>query len=273
MKCILCDKSLKITLNSSFLNLPVYFCGDCNIHMNGDSIQQKTEKVSDMYKKDFWDKNNAEVEINSDHTDKNSEGKKRDLISQYLYTKKFISGKNFFEIGVGTGQAILWFENNGFNVKGIEPDGRNVSMINAKLKRGKVIESSIEEFSIDEKFDVIWMSHVLEHLLQPDDFFRKIKNMLKKDGVLFIEVPNCEFKPMLKSSIEKSPHLYHFTKKSLSILASNTGYKILSCDIFRPAKKIEGIKHKILKNSFPYYPRIKTDENNGKYLRIILKNS
>ena len=87
MKCILCDKSSKKILNSSFLKLPVYFCGDCNIYMNGDSLRQKTEKVSDMYKKDFWDKNNAEVEINSDHTDKNSEGKKRDLISQIRILK------------------------------------------------------------------------------------------------------------------------------------------------------------------------------------------
>ncbi len=273
MRCMLCDKSTKKILDSSYLELPVYYCEYCNLYMNGDNLQEKTEKISNMYKGSFWNEGNAEVSINSDYTDADSEGKKRDLVSQYLYTKKFISGKKFFEIGVGTGQTILWFEDHGFDVKGIEPDGRNVSMINAKLKRGKVIESSIEEFSTDELFDVIWMSHVLEHILQPDDFFRKIKNMLKKDGILFIEVPNCEFKPTLKSSIEKSPHLFHFTKKSLSILASNTEYKILSCDIFRPAKKTEGIKQKVLKNSFPYYPRIKTDVNNGKYLRIILKNS
>ena len=141
------------------------------------------------------------------------------------------------------------------------------------LKRGRVVESSVEEFSSDEVFDVIWMSHVLEHLIEPDDFIKKIKNNLKKNGIFFIEVPNCEYEPMLKNSIEKNPHLFHFTKKALIKLVENAGYKIVSCDVFRPATKNEGVKHKILKNSFPYYPRILTDVHNGRDLRIILKNS
>ena len=141
------------------------------------------------------------------------------------------------------------------------------------MKTGKVIESSVEDFSTEEEFDVIWMSHVLEHLIEPDKFLKNIKMNLKKDGVFFIEVPNCEYKPMLENSIKKNPHLFHFTKKSLSKLVENLGYKILTCDVFRPATKSEGMKQKILKNSFPYYPRIMTDVHSGRDLRIILRNS
>ena len=231
------------------------------------------EKVSNLYKEDYWNQRNSETSINSEYTDTDSQGKRRNWISQFLYTKEHIAGNTILEIGVGAGQSILWFENEGFQVTGIEPDGRNVSMINRVLKRGRVIESSVEEFSSDEVFDVIWMSHVLEHLIEPDDFIKKIKNNLKKNGIFFIEVPNCEYEPMLKSSIEKNPHLFHFTKKALTKLVENAGYKIVSCDVFRPATKNEGMKHKILKNSFPYYPRILTDVHNGRDLRIILKNS
>ena len=78
---------------------------------------------------------------------------------------------------------------------------------------------------------------------------------------------------MLQSSIEKNPHLYHFTKKALTKMVEETGYKIVSYGIFRPATKSEGMRHKILKNSFPYYPRIMTDVHSGRDLRIILKNS
>ena len=98
-------------------------------------------------------------------------------------------------------------------------------------------------------------------------------NNLKKDGIFFIEVPNCEYEPMLQSSIQKNPHLFHFTQNALSKLVENVGYKILSCDVFRPATKSEGIRQKIMKNSFPYYPRIMTDVHSGRDLRIILKNS
>jgi len=273
IRCILCNGILEKYSKTSNLELVVNYCKECNLYINGDTKEEVLEKVSNLYKEDYWNQRNSETSINSEYTDTDSQGKRRNWISQFLYTKEHIAGNTILEIGVGAGQSILWFENEGFQVTGIEPDGRNVSMINRVLKRGRVIESSVEEFSSDEVFDVIWMSHVLEHLIEPGDFIKKIKNNLKKNGIFFIEVPNCEYEPMLKNSIEKNPHLFHFTKKALTKLVENAGYKIVSCDVFRPATKNEGVKHKILKNSFPYYPRILTDVHNGRDLRIILKNS
>jgi len=273
IRCILCNGILEKYSKTSNLELVVNHCKECNLYINGDTKEEVLKKVSNLYKEDYWNQRNSETSINSEYTDTDSQGKRRNWISQFLYTKEHIAGNTILEIGVGAGQSILWFENEGFQVTGIEPDGRNVSMINRVLKRGRVVESSVEEFSSDEVFDVIWMSHVLEHLIEPGDFIKKIKNNLKKNGIFFIEVPNCEYEPMLKNSIEKNPHLFHFTKKALIKLVENAGYKIVSCDVFRPATKNEGVKHKILKNSFPYYPRILTDVHNGRDLRIILKNS
>ena len=270
---MICNGILEKYSNTSNLDLPVNFCKDCNVYINGDTKEQVVEKVSNLYKGEYWNDRNSEISINSEFTDEDSQGKRRNWVSQFSYTKEHIVGKNLLEIGVGAGQSILWFEEEGFDVKGIEPDGRNVSMINKKLRKGKVIESSVEEFSTDEVFDVIWMSHVLEHLLEPMNFLKKIKNNLKNDGIFFIEVPNCEYEPMLQSSIQKNPHLFHFTTKSLSKLVEKLDYKILSCDVFRPATKSEGMRQKIMKNSFPYYPRIMTDVYSGRDLRIILKNS
>jgi len=271
--CILCNGILERYSETSNLGLPVNFCKNCNLYINGDAKEQVIEKVSNLYKGGYWNERNSETSINSEFTDVDSQGKRRNWVSQFLYTKEHITGKNLLEIGVGVGQSILWFEEEGFDVSGIEPDGRNVGMINKKLKKGKVIESSVEDFLTDEVFDVIWMSHVLEHIIEPIHFLKKIKNNLKKDGIFFIEVPNCEYEPMLQSSIQKNPHLFHFTQNALSKLVENVGYKILSCDVFRPATKSEGIRQKIWKNSFPYYPRIMTDVYSGRDLRIILKNS
>jgi len=273
INCILCNGILERYSETSNLGLPVNFCKNCNLYINGDAKEQVIEKVSNLYKGEYWNERNSETSINSEFTDVDSQGKRRNWVSQFLYTKEHITGKNLLEIGVGVGQSILWFEEEGFDVSGIEPDGRNVGMINKKLKKGKVIESSVEDFLTDEVFDVIWMSHVLEHIIEPIHFLKKIKNNLKKDGIFFIEVPNCEYEPMLQSSIQKNPHLFHFTQNALSKLVENVGYKILSCDVFRPATKSEGIRQKIWKNSFPYYPRIMTDVYSGRDLRIILKNS
>ena len=273
MKCIICDEILDIFTKESYLDLPVNYCKNCNLYINGDSKEEVNEKVSNMYKENYWNERNSETSINSEYTDVDSQGKRRNWVSQFSYTKPYINGNNLLEIGVGAGQSIFWFEEEGFDVYGIEPDGRNVNMINKKLKKGKVIESSVENFSSDEFYDIIWMSHVLEHLIEPIDFLRKIKNNLKKNSILFIEVPNCQHKPTLKSSIENNPHLFHFTKESLSHMVKDVGYQIISCDVFRPATKSEGMKQKIFKNLYKFYPRIMTDVHSGRDLRIILKNS
>ena len=273
MTCILCNGMLDEYSKESNLDLSINHCKNCNLYISGNTKQEVIEKVSELYKGDYWNEHNSETSINSEYTDVDSQWKRRNWVSQFLYTKQYITGKTLLEIGVGAGQSILWFEEEGFDVSGIEPDGRNVSMINKVLKRGKVAETSVEGFSSDKVFDVIWMSHVLEHLIEPVRFLKKIRSNLKKNGIFFIEVPNCEYEPMLQSSIEKNPHLYHFTKKALTKMVEEIGYKIVSCGIFRPATKSEGMRHKILKNSFPYYPRIMTDVHSGRDLRIILKNS
>ena len=248
MTCILCNGILDEYSKESNLDLSINHCKNCNLYISGNTKQEVIEKVSELYKGDYWNEHNSETSINSEYTDTDSQGKRRNWVSQFLYTKQYITGKTLLEIGVGAGQSILWFEEEGFDVSGIEPDGRNVSMINKVLKRGKVAETSVEEFSSDKVFDVIWMSHVLEHLIEPVRFLKKIRNNLKKNGIFFIEVPNCEYEPMLQSSIEKNPHLYHFTKKALTKMVEQTEYRIMSCDIFRPATKSEGMRHKILKN-------------------------
>lgn len=271
--CIICNGILEEYSKTSNLELVVNYCKKCNLYINGNTKEEVTIKVSSLYKQDYWNERDSETSINSNYTNIDSQGKRRNWMSQFLYTKKYITGNTILEIGVGAGQSIVWFENEGFQVTGIEPDKRNVSLINKILKKGKVIESSVEEFSSEKTYDVIWMSHVLEHLIEPIQFLKKIKKNMKKKGIFFIEVPNCEYKPTLKSSIEENPHLFHFTKRALVKMTEDIGYRVISSDVFRPATKSEGIKHRILKNSFPYYPRILTNSNSGRDLRVILSNN
>ena len=127
--CIICDGVLEEYSKTSNLNLVVNYCKKCNFYINGNTKEEVLDKISSLYKKDYWNERNSEISINSDYTDIDSQGKKRNWISQFLYTKKYITGKTILEIGVGAGQSIYWFENKGFHVTGIEPDKRNVQKI------------------------------------------------------------------------------------------------------------------------------------------------
>lgn len=141
------------------------------------------------------------------------------------------------------------------------------------MKKGKCINGYVEDIQIDSKFDILWMSHVLEHLIRPDLFLEKIKMNLKKDSVFFIEVPDCENNITLQDSL-LNPHTFHFTKTSLTKLAEKLGFSVITCDSFRPATKFEGTINKIFKNiikPYPHYPRILTNKSDGRDLRIVIK--
>ncbi|MGY5148968.1 MAG: class I SAM-dependent methyltransferase [Candidatus Nitrosopumilus sp. bin_68KS] len=230
-------------------------------------IKQKLKK---LYSGDYWNERKAKESIESNYTDSDSLGKLRNWISQFAYCQPYFKNKKtILDIGVGGGQAIYWFEKKGFEVTGIEPDSRNVELINKKLLRGNVIHSFIEDSNIDKTFDIVWMSHVLEHLVRPDIFLNNINRNLEKNGIFFIEVPGCDHEFTLQASIFKNPHIHHFTKKSLLKLVKRN-FNIIACDCFRPATKIEGLIQKIF-SPYQYYPRIKTSPEKGRDLRVILQ--
>jgi SAM-dependent methyltransferase len=85
-------------------------------------------------------------------------------------------------------------------------------------------------------FDIITMSHCLEHFALEDALFflKKVKNFLAKEGVLFIEVPHDDFRNKQRQSGSSSPHTIFFTPASLSSIAASSGYSVLFCSALGP---------------------------------------
>ncbi len=277
MECISCNsnKFLEYSKKSS-LNLSVYQCKKCKLIVTGKRKEEINEAISLMYSNEFWDyQKTYHGNINHEFTDIISKAKQRDFISQYKFCKPFFKNKKkILEVGSGIGHTIYWLDHKGYHVTGIEPDLENVSFINHRLKNSNVIHCFIDDFTKDEKYEIIWMSHVFEHLVEPDIFLEKIKKNMNEDSILFIEIPNCDHTPTLRDSIFLSPHVYHFTSKSIIDLCKKHNFEIIICKIFRPATKIEGIFNKLFSNLleiFPYYPRIECGIKQGRDLRIILK--
>lgn len=68
--------------------------------------------------------------------------------------------------------------------------------------------------------DLVVMSHVLEHVSNPIKFLMDATRTLRKDGVLFIEVPCRDWE---HKSIDE-PHLLFFDKSSMHQLLSRLGF-------------------------------------------------
>jgi len=59
-----------------------------------------------------------------------------------------------------------------------------------KIKNASFIVSGINKINVDVQFDVIIVSHLIEHLEKPLDALNEVKKKLRKGGSLFITTPN-----------------------------------------------------------------------------------
>lgn len=56
----------------------------------------------------------------------------------------------------------------------------------------EIVQTYFEDFQPEEKFDVIVMGFVLEHVDDPEFIIRHYSEFLKPDGRMFVAVPNAE---------------------------------------------------------------------------------
>lgn len=277
-KCISCDNSdFNYYDEHLTLKLPIYICKNCKLNVIGTSQEELDKTIEHYYDNEFWKIDHEEI-LKSNFTDSYSNGRIRLWNSQIKYCKEILNiDKLILEIGSGHGEAIYNFDKIGYKVIGIEPDEKNVSLINKKLKNSKCMIGKAETISFDKKFDIIWLNHVFEHLSKPIEFLKRIDNFLNEHGFIFIEVPSVE-KVNDYRKFNSAPHAYNYSKKSLINISKKANYKIVKCNYFRSPTIIEGginkISNKLFKKDyFNYYPKILCNKEDGENLRIILSKN
>jgi SAM-dependent methyltransferase len=140
-------------------------------------------------------------------------------LEPYLTTHQ-ITVSRVLELGPGPGFfARTWLDRHPTTIfNAIETD----SSCHASLKEiGAHLVDRMDQQAKEEAFDLIVMSHVLEHVTSPTQFISKATKNLRKGGALFIEVPcrDWEHKPI------DEPHLLFFDKKPMKRLLGNQGFE------------------------------------------------
>lgn len=132
--------------------------------------------------------------------------------------------------------------------------GENVTGIDVSVKMGEFIEKNMgikvhigqfEAFNPPVKYSLIHMSHVLEHVPNPNEWMQHAKKLLTGKGIVVINVPNkfglgnrmqhLFYKAHLKKQFatgwndpSRTPdHLFEPTLRSMRYLLANNGFEIL----------------------------------------------
>lgn len=151
-------------------------------------------------------------------------------------------GAAALDIGCGAGEMLRRLQARGWDVYGVEPSVSTAERVRDELGLGgdRIVTAAAEDALFPEaSFELVRMSHVLEHLYQPVEVLRSVHGWLVPDGELWISVPNfagCERRIFGRHwfGLDVPRHLFHFTPITLHAVLHATGFELKStrADLF-----------------------------------------
>lgn len=140
------------------------------------------------------------------------------------------------DVGSGGGSTTLALSRAGFTGPHLLIDfDPRAAAATAHIPSSTFRRVAYEQISEEsQRFDVIVMSHVLEHSLDPLDWLRRADRLLSPGGILAISLPN--FGGVYRVLGERDPflippvHLQYFTPASLRIAVERSGLTLLRMD-------------------------------------------
>ena len=143
--------------------------------------------------------------------------KNHTLKQKLLLLNSFKSGsKSVLDFGAGTGDFLKICKNNNWQVLGIEPSAE--ARENA-VKKGVHLKENLLDIT-NQKFDVITLWHVLEHVENLKSTIKVLKSLLQPEGRIVVAVPNYKsydaaFYKEYWAAYDVPRHLWHFSQKAI----------------------------------------------------------
>ncbi|MFH1770940.1 MAG: class I SAM-dependent methyltransferase [archaeon] len=254
VKCAICKSENFKTLSkkdrhglySSFV-----ICKNCGLIQINPRMDQKSYNnfYNDEYRKVY-----SETGKPADRFFRNQRftGK---LIYDLIRSKSNKNIKNLFvvEVGTGAGGILQYFKEKGNLVYGVDLGTQYISF---GKKKGLNLETGTIKnvLKLNKKADIIIYSHVFEHILNPMDELKVIRKCLKKNGLLYIEVPGV--KNLLNSYGQdflkylQNAHTYNFSLTTLNNCLQQEGFEMLYGDEYIKSIFIIGKKKTIYTNDY-----------------------
>lgn len=237
--CPICNnkdtETVYCNINSSFSHADLHFqlrislCNDCAFIFQSSAYTKEYEKSTSMVYTAYRNKNDNFMFPRRcpDYAD---------TLAMILANLPHRKNLNILEIGSNRGDML-------YLIKEARPDVNIIGIEPTRFK--ELCVPTINTFFTDKlfsnKFDVIIMQHVLEHIKRPKEIMSQIRSIIDDKGIFYVEVPNVE--NTLKYFTEDfiADHVNYFSPDSLG--ATMEGFKIIKC-VNRPFLRIVAKKDK-----------------------------
>ena len=140
------------------------------------------------------------------------------------------------DVGCGDGTYLRCMHELGWSVSGVERDNR-AAAISARALGADRVFPDLERAGAarPEGYDVITLSHVIEHLLEPAEVLQSCRDRLRPGGLLVIATPNWESRAHAhfgRSWLHLDPprHVQIYRSATLSKIVEEAGFQVLKIE-------------------------------------------
>lgn len=169
--------------------------------------------------------------------------------------------KKILDVGCGEGRFLSILKQYGepeWELVGIDFDGPAVKRC---CRRGFRAEAGrIEDFHPVEKFDVVIMFQLIEHVEDPAAIARKVQSILNPGGYFIVETPNPSsldyqaFKRSYWGHYHFPRHWNLFTRENLRKILTESGFKVVQeTYLLSPACWIVSLHNLVLDKTLPSF--------------------
>ena len=151
------------------------------------------------------------------------------------------------DIGCGTGATLEQLKGLG-EVWGIEKDKLAVDYCRQKLPKANITQGIFPEEVPAEKFDLVTILDVLEHIADDEKALQKASEILKPAGVLIVTVPAYKF--IWSSHDQVNQHYRRYTLIELKQKLKKTGLRIKKISYFNTILFLPIVIGKVAKRIF-----------------------
>lgn len=229
-RCLVCGGSCLVDHKRDYRNVLIVRCGSCQ-------FQFMNPQYEDNYIRQFYD----DFYVDGDES-KAHEAEHEYNFDYYLrLLEKRAAVGELLDVGCGSGSMLAVAKRRGWNVSGYDVDFNSTRAVAARLGEERIFSGDFLQLDETNKYDVITLHQVLEHIKSPNEYLQKLGRLLKDGGYLFVAVPNIHSiskrtKFMLEAArirrknvgkyYDTYHHLLYFTPGTLRELLSRHNFAV-----------------------------------------------
>lgn len=134
-----------------------------------------------------------------------------------------VTGRRLLDVGCGAGQLVFVAKKNGWDARGIDLSTPAIEIARRFGAPCDVLDLFSPELD-RERFDVIVMSELVEHVPDPARFLRRASSLLAEGGIVYVTTPNFDSlsRRLVRQrwNVIHRQHVGYFTPESFRHLVS-----------------------------------------------------